>query len=146
MQVILLKNIPSLGNRGDIKDVTPGYARNYLIPQGWAEVVTEARVAALAKTNQQQAKRAVKDLVATEQLADKLNGRLIEISAKANEDGKLYAAVSPAAIVKILKNQGFNIHKTQIVLPAPIKELGEVPVTISLDHGLEAEITLNVHD
>ena len=80
------------------------------------------------------------DLALTEKIAEQLSGLDIEIEAKANEEGKYYAAISAIAIVKKLKEKGFEIKKDQIVLPESIKEAGEYPVTINLDHNLEAEI------
>jgi len=146
MKVLLLKRVPKFGDKGEVKIVTDGYGRNYLMPQGLATPATVDRVEAVVKEKKQKTERAVKDLVATEKLAERINGQLIEITAKANEEGKLYAAVSPVAIVKELKLKGLDNRKDQIVLPQPLKELGEFTVTISLDHGLEAEITLSIHD
>ena len=82
----------------------------------------------------------------TEKIAEQLNGQAIEIISKVNEDGKLYAAITPAMIIKVLKEKGFDIKKDQIILPEPIKEVGEYPIVITLDHGLEAEITLTVSE
>lgn len=144
MKVILLKNVDDLGEAGDIKEVADGYARNFLFPQKLAEIATDENIQKLKAEKEKLAKIAENDLLVTEKIAEQLEGQLIEIKLKINEEGKLYAAVSPTMIVKALKEKGFEIQKDQIDLPEPIKEMGEYPLKINLDHGLESEITLSV--
>lgn len=142
MKVILLKNIKGLGNGGEIKDVADGYARNFLMPQGLAEPATPEKSQKLKVEKIKQEKEVEASLFATEKLAEKLQGQIVEIPGKVNESGTLYAAITPAKIAGKLKELGFEVAKDQIILPEPIKELGEHLVTLNLEHGLEAEITI----
>lgn len=144
MKVILLKDVPQLGNEGDIKEIALGYARNFLIPQGLAEEATEEKIREIQIRKEKEAKIAEADLEKTEKLAQKLEGQIIEVTAKANKEGTLYAAVPPAKIVAVLKEKGFEISKEQIQTEH-IKELGEHEVIIKLSHNLEARITLIIN-
>lgn len=142
MKVILIKNIPNLGKRGEIKDVADGYARNFLFVQKLAEPATDQAIAKLEREQSSQIKMAEVDLALTEKIAENLMGQVVEVSAKANEEGVYYAAISATAIVKKLKQKGFDIKKEQVVFDQPIKIVGEYQITINLDHGLEVEITV----
>lgn len=144
MKVILLKNVPKLGIKDDIKEVALGYARNFLFPQGLAVEATPEGLAALEIRKANAEKMAEMDLQKTEELIRQLEGQVIEVTAKASDEGTLYAAVSPAKIVTALKNKGFIFSKDQIAA-GHIKELGEHEVKINLDHGLEAVITLIIN-
>ena len=146
MKVILLKKISQLGKAGDIKDVADGYARNFLLPRGLAELATDQTVQTLVANQKQLARQAEHDLLLAEKNAARLNGLAIEISGRTNDQGKLYAAVTATAVAKKLKERGFNIDKKQLQLPEPIKEPGEYPLMVNLEHGLEAEIMLIVLD
>lgn len=146
MKVILLKKVRQLGDVGEIKEVSDGYARNFLFPQGLAEAATDQAVRSLVSAKKHSVQKAEHDLLMAEKNAAKLNGLAVEISAKTNDQGKLYAAVTAAAVAKKLKEQGFDIKKSQIKFASSIKELGEYPLTVNLEHGLESEIMLIVSD
>jgi len=144
MKVILLKNVPQLGEKGDVKEVAIGHARNFLIPRGLAKPATSQALAELELNKVHAAKTAEADLAAAEQLAGKLEGQVIEVTAKASDEGTLYAAVSPAKVATALKAKGFELSKDQLAI-GHIKELGEHEVVVDLDHGLDARITLVVN-
>lgn len=144
MKVILIKHVANLGDEGDVKEVAAGYARNFLLPRGLAEEATEAGMAAVAAKKAKKAKDAEMALSMAEEMVSKLEGQTIEITAKASEEGTLYAAVSASKIAKALEDKGFNIKKNNINT-GHIKELGEHEVVISLDHGLEARISLIIN-
>jgi len=144
MKVILLKDVPNLGAKDDIKDVALGYGRNFLFPQGLAIEATPDAITELEARKAKEEKIAEMDLEKTEQLIQQLEGQVIEISAKASDEGTLYAAVSPAKIAAALKAKGFAVSKDQIAANH-IKELGEHEIKINLDHGLEAVITLIIN-
>lgn len=143
MKVILLKNVPKLGQQWDVKDVALGYARNYLIPKGFAEEATPKSLEDLEARKASAAKAAESDLLKMEELVKKLEGQTVEIKAKASDEGTLYATLSLAKIAAALKEKGFDVSKNQIAADH-IKEAGEHEVVINLDHGLEARITLIV--
>ncbi|MEI6288072.1 MAG: 50S ribosomal protein L9 [bacterium] len=146
MKVILLKNVNTLGQAGDVKEVNDGYARNFLLAKKLAILATPENIANQKKEKEQLARKAEVSLLLTEKIAEKLNGTAVEIMAKVNEAGRLYASVTSSAILKKLKDKGFELQKNNIILPEPIKEPGEFKVTISLDHGLEAEIIVVVSE
>ncbi len=144
MKVILLKDVASLGSKDEVKEVAVGYGRNFLIPKGLAKEATSDSLVELEARKKREAKEAEVDLVETENIAQKLEGQVVEIKAKASEEGTLYAAVSAAKIVAALAEKGFKISKDQISA-SHIKETGEHEVVINLNHGLEAKITLTVN-
>lgn len=144
MKIILLKDIPNTGRRGDIKEVALGFARNYLFPRGLAQEATAEALRQLEEQKAKAAKEAEKDLAATEKLAAALEGQVIEISAKANDQGGLYGAVSPSKIAAALKEKGFVVGK-EAIAAEHIKEVGEHELVVRLPHGLEARITLVIN-
>lgn len=141
VKVILLKKVEKLGELGDIKEVALGHARNFLIPRGLAEEANAKAVANIVARKAELAKKAEIELRHMEEVAAKLEGQTIELRAKASEEGTLYAAITPAKIAQTIKDKGFEVKKENIVSP-PIKETGEFELTIKLDHGLEARVTL----
>lgn len=144
MKVILVKNVPKVGDKGEVKEVALGHARNFLIPKGLAKAATPETLAELKLDQERLAKTAEADLEYAESLANKLEGQVIEITAKASDEGTLYAAIAPAKIASALKAKGFDIGKEQLEL-GHIKELGEHEVVVDLDHGLDARITLVIN-
>ena len=146
MKVILLKNVPGTGNAGEIKEVASGHGQNYLLPKKLAILATDKNIAQMKEQENRKAKEAEYDLLETEKIANRLSGLALEIKGSINDSGRLYASVSDSMIVKKLKEKGFEINKKRIILPEPIKELGDYQIKIELDHGLEAEIVVSVID
>jgi large subunit ribosomal protein L9 len=144
MKVILTQNIPSLGKIDDIKEVSGGYARNYLFAKNLAMPATQSLLDELGAKRNKSSKDAEKDLREQQSLADKLSGFEIDIKEKASENGQLYASINPQKIVDALKKNGFKINKSQVVAKA-IKKVGEYPVKINFRHGLETEIRITVY-
>lgn len=144
MQVILIKDVKSLGQEGDSREVASGHARNFLIPQGLAIEATQKAIAELEAKKSQASKQAEADLTMAEDVVNRLEGQTVEIVLKASEEGTLYAAVSPAKIAVALKEKGFEIRKDQVVA-GDIKEVGEHEIIINFDHGLEARISLIIN-
>ncbi len=144
MKIILLKNVNNLGKIGEVKEVADGYARNFLIPRGFAEAATEGAVARIEEMKKAAERKAEHELKAIQELAEKLEGVEVIIKAKAEEGGKLYGSVSEEQIASKLKEKGFDIKKKQIVLEKPIKDLGGHEVMVQLNHGLEAKVYVMV--
>lgn len=140
MRVILLQDIDKLGKKYEIKDVSDGYARNFLIPRGLAKPATEQVIKWAELQKEIMAKRAEEELKQVQDLASQIDGLEITIPVKIGEEGQLFESVGEQRIVDKLKEAGFEIKKTQVMLTEPIKELGEFPVKIKFDHNLEAEI------
>lgn len=144
MKVILTKDAQNLGNAGDIKNVADGYARNFLIPGGYAVIATKDTIKRSEKMKFEKEKQAEEGLKIAEELSGKLEGVSIIIKAKADESGKLYAAIKAEEISEGIACKGFNIDKSKIIIKEPIKETGEHEVMVNLDHGLEVRISVVV--
>ena len=140
MKVILIKDVENLGGIGDVKIVADGYARNFLIPGGYVEVATKSAVEQAEKIKIEKEKIAKKDLMNIEGMAEKLEGVSVIIKTKADESGKLYAAIKTEEISEELGKKGFEINKNKIVIEEPIKEVGDYEVIINLEHGLETRV------
>ncbi|MEA2088582.1 MAG: 50S ribosomal protein L9 [Patescibacteria group bacterium] len=143
MKVILLQDVKNVGDRGEIKNVSDGYFRNFLLPKKLAEVATEKTISDIKKQDFKNAIKAEKDLLRTEKIAEKLDGQEFIIKAKTNEQGKLYAAISKQDVFKLLNKKKFKIKEEQINMVI-IKETGEYDIVIILNHGLEARIKIIV--
>jgi len=144
MQVILLQNVENLGKKWDVKKVADGYARNFLIPQNLVKPATESEIEQAEKLRAEAEARAKKELESVEGLVAKLDGYELKVVVSIGEEGQLYESVSTQKISSALEVAGFKISPKQINIKEPIKELGEFPVTIEFDHGLEAEIRVIV--
>jgi len=144
MKVFLIKDVQNLGHAGDVKEVSGGYAKNFLIPGGYARVATEGIIRKAEELKAERAEKAKKDLEIAKELGSRLQGQAVVIKAKADATKKLYAAVKPEEIAAAFKEKGFEIDKSKIVIGEPIKEVGDFEVVASLDHGLEVTITVTV--
>ncbi|GAB7388517.1 50S ribosomal protein L9 [Bacillaceae bacterium] len=143
MKVILQKDVKGQGKKGEIKEVSEGYARNFLIPRGLAVEATEGNIKALqAKVKREQARKA-EEKAECEALAKKLAGMTVSIPAKAGEGGKLFGAVTNKQIVEALQKHGIKIDKRKIELQEPIRSLGYANVPVKLHPEVTA--TLKVH-
>ena len=137
MKIIILKNDPKIGVAGEVKEVSDGYARNYLIPNGIAMLATPKELARLEEEKKVEARKAENELKDFQEIAAKLDGYEIEIFEKVSDAGTLYSSLSTAKIAKALKEKGFDIDKKQIKISSPIKEVGEHDVNVVFEHGLE---------
>jgi len=144
MKVILLKDIENLGKKYEIKEVSDGYARNYLIPRKLAKVANEKNLKWLEKQKEKEEKKAEEELRKIQEAASAIDGQEVIIPVKVGEDGQLFESITVQKIYERLKELGFEIKKSQILLESPIKELGEFPVKIKFPHNLEAEIKIIV--
>jgi large subunit ribosomal protein L9 len=139
MKVILLQDVESLGKKYEIKEVKDGYARNFLLREKKARAATRQALKWLSDQKEVIEKEAEEDLKKAQELASKLDGMEISIVVKVGDEGQLFESINSQKIVDKLKEIGFEISKSQIKLEDPIKELGEFPVSINLDHNLEVE-------
>ena len=145
MEIILLQKIQNLGQLGDVVNVKNGYARNYLIPQGKAVRASEqAKVEVESRKSELLAQE--KDVLAKAQgRADILNGMMVEIPAKASEEGKLFGSVSAAEICDYVGKAGNELERSEVLMPdGPIKEIGDYQVSIHLHPEVNAEINVKV--
>ena len=144
MEVILIQDLANLGFKNDIVKVRDGYGRNYLLPQKIAIIANEANRKQLAETLKQQAHKAAKLLADAQALEAKLAETVIELKAKANEDGKIFGTVTTQNISDALAAQGITIDKKVITIAEPIKQLGEHTAQARLHREVKADIKLNV--
>lgn len=144
MKVILLQDIDKIGKKYEVKEVSPGHARNFLFPKGLAKPVTQEALKWLEEQKEALRLEAEEDLKKTQALADALEGQELIIPVKVGEEKQLFESVTSQKIFEKLKENGFGIKKTQIILEESIKELGEFPVRIRFAHNLEAKIKVIV--
>jgi large subunit ribosomal protein L9 len=132
MKIILLKEVQNLGHAGEIKEVAEGYARNFLIPKGLADVLSKHNLNVLEaqkRKHEKMLEKAKKDKV---KLAKKITGQKFKIQAKADEKGSLYAKINAKAVAAELARQGFKIEDSEVKLPEAIKKTGEYEVELNL--------------
>ena len=145
MEIILLQKILNLGQLGDVVNVKPGYARNYLIPTGKA---VRASKNAIADVESRKAELVAKEkdvLAKSQGRADILNGLMIEIPARAAEEGKLFGSVSAIDISDAVSKTGNELERSEILMPdGPIKEIGDYQIDIQLHPEVNAQINLKV--
>lgn len=146
MDIILTQDVKNLGYKNDIITVKPGYARNYLIPQGFAILATESARKVLAENMRQQAYKLEKIKKDAESVAAVLEGLTLRIPTKAGETGKIYGSVNNVQIANAIKEaKGIEIDRKQIVLDEnTIKEIGKHNVKIRLHKDVMVEIELEV--
>ena len=141
VQVLLIQSVEHLGDPGDVVEVKPGYAKNYLIPQGMATVATEHHKRMVEKHRARLLAIQQARLASLRSLAKQLSQLSLSIEANANDEGHLYGSVGAVEIVKALKAQGVtSISTDQIRLEGPLKELGLYTVKVHLGHDVDTEL------
>jgi len=144
MKVILLQDVDKLGKKGEIKEVADGYARNLLIPNKKAVLAKKSEILKLEAQKKIDSEKSEQELVRSQEMASKIDGFELEVSAKVGEDNKLFGKITTLKISEELKKNNFEIDKGQIKLEEPIKEIGDYEIPIELPHNLEAKIRLIV--
>ena len=144
MKIILSEKINNLGNLGDIVQVKPGYARNYLLPQGKAIRATKDNIEIFEKERSIREEENNKNKVKAEKLSKNMNDVSLIILRPASETGLLYGSVSTRDISKLLQNKDYSITHKQVILDKTIKDLGIYNVEIKLHPEVSKDIKLNV--
>ena len=143
-KVILQEDIEKLGHRGDVVDVKPGYARNFLLPRKLAIEATLGNMKALERIRTSLAKKTATELEAAQKQAALINGVALRFTRKTGENDQLFGSVTSADIAEALAAQGFKIDKRQVQLADPLKALGEYPVVIKVFRDVTAEVKAHV--
>lgn len=143
-KVILRSDVPKLGAAGDVKSVSAGFARNYLLPRGLALPATEAALALFKKTEAKRKTALDKKLADAKALAGKLEGTALSFSRASAAEGKLFGSVGKTDIAKSLKASGFDVDRVTVQLEAPIKAVGDTEVAIQLHPQVSAKIKVTV--
>jgi len=144
MKIILLQTYENLGKVGEIVNVKPGFARNYLIPNKIASLATAQNIKALEVFLKAQETKEAKNRVNLEALSKKLNSLTLKFEVQVGEDEKLFGSVTSQMISDELANQGYTIDKKEIQLDDSIKELGNYKIEINLGYELETKIKVKV--
>jgi large subunit ribosomal protein L9 len=144
MKVILKENVENLGHIGDIVKVAPGYARNYLVPKGFAIEATEKNAKALEHAKRQLEYKKNRVLEAAKQLAAKIEGISLSLAHNAGADDKLFGAVTNMELAEQLKAQGVEIDRKKIVLDEPIKHLGDFTAAVKIHPEVTATLKISV--
>jgi len=144
MQVILLERVAKLGQMGDVVDVKPGYARNYLLLQGKALTASQANIKAFEGQKAQLEARNLESKSEAGALGDKLNGQQFVVIRQASDAGALYGSVTTRDAAEAATAEGFSVDRKQVFLIDPIKELGVHDVRVVLHPEIESVISLNV--
>jgi large subunit ribosomal protein L9 len=144
MQVILLERVAKLGQMGDVVNVKPGFARNYLLPQGKALSASERNIADFEARKVQLEAQNLETRKEAEALGERLGGETFIVIRSASDGGALYGSVTPRDAADAAATGGFTIDRKQIVLTRPIRELGLHDVSVTLHPEVEVTIHLNV--
>ena len=140
IELLLIQGVDHLGKAGDVVEVRPGYAKNYLLPQGLATIATDHHKRMVEKHRAKLMEIQKARLAGLQTMADELSRLSITIDANANDEGHLYGSVGPNDIVAALKKSDVTITSDQVRLSGPLKELGLYTVKVHLGHEIEADL------
>jgi large subunit ribosomal protein L9 len=144
VKLILREDVPSLGEAGAVVSVKPGFARNYLLPQGKAIPATDANVNELEHHKRVVAERVARERRTFEAQRDRLQAQRLEFTAQAGGEGKLFGSVTASQIAEQLAAKGIEIDRRKIQLEEPIREVGEHTVSIRLHREIVANVKVKV--
>ena len=144
VQLILQEAVSNLGEAGDLVRVRPGYARNYLIPQGKAIFATDARIKELEHHRRVIEGKVAQQMTELEAEKTRIEALHLEIPARVGEEGKLFGSVTVLQIHERLVAEGFEIERRRIALAEPIKEAGGHLIPVTLHRDLRAELKITV--
>ena len=145
MEIILLEKIENLGAMGDKVIVKPGFGRNYLVPQGKAKAATAENIAEFETRRAELEKVAAETLAAAQARRDSIEGKAVNITAKAGDEGKLFGSIGTSDIAEAIKSAGVEIERNEIRLPdGAFRQLGEYDVQVHLHTDVDATIKLSI--
>ena len=140
IELLLIQSVDHLGGQGDVVEVKPGYARNYLLPQGLATLATEHHKRMVAKHKEKLDAIEKARLADLHKLSEAVARQSVTIEANANDEGHLYGSVTATDIVAALKEHDFGLTADQIRLEGPLRELGLYTVKVHIHASIEAEL------
>ncbi|GIP35999.1 50S ribosomal protein L9 [Paenibacillus sp. J2TS4] len=144
MKVIFLKDVKGQGKKGQVKEVSEGYANNFLIKQGLAAPATSSNMKVLDQQKQSEQKKKDEEKAQAEQLAARLNEMTLQMKGKAGEGGRLFGSITTKQIAEELEKQKIVIDKRKMTLDEPIRSLGVTQVPIKLYPGVTATLKVQV--
>ena len=145
MDVILREDVEHLGAMGETVKVKPGYARNYLLPRGIAVAASRKNVTEIEHQKLLVEAKRERERKSALGIADQVEGLVLEVTARAGEEDKLYGSVTNLDIEKLLAAKGLQVDRRKIDLQDPIKRLGTYRITVGIAHDVKATITLKVN-
>ena len=144
VEVILRKDVADLGSAGDMVRVAPGYARNYLIPQGVALLATAGNQRAIEAERRRIERARARRVRNAMQIAKELDGQSVTFTRRAGEGGRLFGSVTAADIVGALEERGLRVERRMLQLEDPVKEVGEHDVPVRVPPDVEAVLRVRV--
>ena len=144
MEIILRDHVEHVGKRGDVVKVADGYARNYLLPQKLALPATEANKNWIARERKISEAREGEERVAAEALAERLVALELKIARKVGDNDTMYGSVTNGDIADLIKAKGFDVDRRKILLPDPLRALGEVLVPVKLHRDVTAQLKITI--
>ena len=145
MQIILLEKVGKLGDLGDVVNVKPGYARNFLIPGKLARRATEAAIKEFEGRRAELEKSAAAKLATAQALGEQIAGKTVRIAQKAGVDGRLFGSVTNADVAEALTKMGLAVAKAQVRMPnGPLKIVGEHSVAVAAHSDVVVNVTVHV--
>lgn len=139
-EVILQQDVDDLGTAGEVVEVAPGYARNYLLPQGFALPATDGNLKRIREERRRKERAAERVREQAQSLASELSGRSLTFHKRAGEGGKLFGSVTVDDIVSQLTDDGLEVERSRVLLDEPIKELGVYSVAVDLHEDVQPEL------
>ena len=144
MKVILKADVKGTGKKGDVVEVSDGFARNFLFKKGLAQEASAGNLSELTQKNQSEAFKREKEVVAAKELAAKLKTTVVTLEVRCGENGRVFGSVTSKEIALKLADMGFNVDKRQLLLKEPIKNAGTFPLDVRLMAGITATLTVSV--
>lgn len=144
-KLLLLNDVDGLGRQGDIVNVRPGYARNFLLPEGFAVIADKRALRMQVRLQEERRQKAVVDKKEAEELAARIQDLTVTTIVKIDHEGHMYGSVSAVDVMHLLKEQAqVEVEKRNIQLPHAIKEVGEHSIKLKLKEGIPASFTLKI--
>jgi ribosomal protein L9 len=144
MKVIFLQDVKGQGKKGEVKDVSEGYARNFLFPRGLAKEASQGNLKTLEVQKQSEARRKQQEKEEAEALGKRLDAMTVVIKAKAGDGGRLFGAITSKQVAEALAKEGIDVDKRKIELDEPIRTLGVTKVPVKLHPQVRATLSVQV--
>lgn len=145
MQVVFIKDVKGVALKGEIKNVSPGYFRNFLVPSNSARVASASQVAHAEEMRKQAAAKREKIAAQAREIKGKIEGEVYSVNAKVSSKDKLYGSISEGDIVALIKEKaGIDLDKSNIIMKAHIKKVGSHKVEVKLSEDVSAAIEVKV--
>lgn len=145
MKIILQQEVVNLGQVGEQVVVKPGFGRNYLIPKGKAVRATKENIALFESRRAEFERMAAEVLANAKKRQELIQDKEFTLASKAGEGGKLFGSIGPRDIAKVIKNEGFEIEKSEVSMPeGPIRQIGDYDITLNLHSSVAATVKVKI--